>query len=137
MPLNSEDVALAYRDFLLGQSTRLVDLMADDFIDHVSGKTGTEIWQIVSRWLDDSFAERAVEVHGHATTADGRTMVWITLHATHIGSGFPWMRGRPASGRRVAWSQLHVFKEYNETIVEHWAVRDDLRVLEAIDEERP
>jgi hypothetical protein len=45
----------------------------------------------------------------------------------------PWLQARPASGRRVAWKQVHIFRLTGDTIVEYRAVRDDLRVLEAID----
>lgn len=43
------------------------------------------------------------------------------------------MRGRPASGRTVSLRQVHVYRVTATQAVEHWAVRDDLRVLEAID----
>jgi hypothetical protein len=33
----------------------------------------------------------------------------------------------------VAWSQVHVFRVESDFIVEHWAVRGDLQLLEAID----
>ena len=53
----------------------------------------------------------------------------------HVGSGFPWLRGRPPSGRQVEWAQVHMFRVADGSLREHWAVRDDLRVLEAIDAE--
>lgn len=43
------------------------------------------------------------------------------------------MADRAPTHRRVAWAQFHVFRTVGDKIVEHWAVRDDLRVLEAID----
>ena len=75
-----------------------------------------------------------VDLHSVAADDHGRILIWITLHGTHIGSGFPWMAGRPATGTRVAWTQLHVFRIDDDRLMEHWAVRDDLRVLEAIDQ---
>ena len=83
--------------------------------------------------MNESFDERTVGLEGVGVTDDGRIMVWMTMHGRHIGSAFPWMRGRPASGHRIAFAQLHVFRVEGGLIVEHWAVRDDLRVLEAID----
>ena len=60
-------------------------------------------------------------------------LVWVTVTGTHVGSAFPWLGSRPASGRRVTWGQVHVFRLAMGKITEHWAVRDDLRVLGAID----
>ena len=66
--------------------------------------------------------------------SDGdRVIAWLTLNGIHVGSGFPWLRGRTASNRTVVWRQVHIYRVTETELVEHWAVRDDLRVLEAID----
>ena len=83
-------------------------------------------------FADESFADREVQVHSVATDGD-LVLVWATVEGTHVGSGFPWLGGRPPSGRRVTWRQVHIFRLVEGKIAEHWAVRDDLRVLEAID----
>ncbi len=106
--------------------------MPDDFLDNVSGQRGPDIWRLVKRWMTESFDERTADLHLVAAEGD-RVIVWLTLHATHIGSGFPWLEGRAASGRRIAWRQVHIFRVHDEAVLEHWAVRDDLRVLESID----
>ncbi len=133
MSLPASAVADAFVEFTRGSGTLLRGLLADDCVDHVSGRTGREVWDVVSGWLHDSFDDIEVDLHAIGMAEGGRVMIWMTTHATHVGSAFPWMRGRPASGRRVAWSQLHVFRAKGGRLVEHWAVRDDLRVLEAID----
>ena len=132
MPWEKTDIADAYVAFLRGSSAPLLALLAPDVLDHVSGRRGVGIWRAVEEWLSHSFA--AVEVDLHAAADDGdRVLVWLTLRANHVGSAFPWMKGRAPSGRPIAWPQLHVFRVAGDQIVEHWAVRDDLRVLEAID----
>jgi hypothetical protein len=78
----------------------------------------------------------SVDLHSVAQDDDDRVLVWITLHGTHIGSSFPFMGGCRATGNRGAWPQVHVFRLAEDRIVEHWAVRNDLRVLEAIDQPR-
>jgi predicted ester cyclase len=130
--LSAVAVAAAYVDFVRGASDELVSLMADDFHDTVSGRHGPAVWDTVRAWMEASFSDLVVELHAAAADGD-RVLVWVTVHGTHVGSAFPWMEGRPATGRRVAWHQLHVFRLGGEQIVEHWAVRDDLRVLQAID----
>ena len=37
------------------------------------------------------------------------------------------------SGAQIAWKQLHVFAIKGDRLTEHWAVRDDLSVIEAVD----
>ena len=133
MSLDQSALASEYVAFLRGELDRFLPLVADDFFDHVSGQRGREIWRVVCDWMASSFADVDVEMHSVAEANDGRVLVWVTVHGTHVGSAFPWMRGRRASGRRVGWAQLHVFRVDQDKIVEHWAVRDDLRVLEAID----
>lgn len=131
--LKKAEVAAAYVDFLGGDGARLLALVAEEFLDNVSGRRGPDIWRTVAAWLSTTFSDVAVDLHSVAEDEDGRILVWVTLHGKHIGSGFPFMAGRPATGARVAWPQLHVFRIDGDRLVEHWAVRDDLRVLQAID----
>jgi hypothetical protein len=132
--MDVDAIARAFVAYQHGSVDGLRALISDDCLDHVSGRSGWEIWETVASWLEDSFSDTHVDLNGVGRTDDSRVMIWITTHATHVGSAFPWMRGRAASGRRVAWSQLHVFRVDDRRLVEHWAVRDDLRVLEAIDD---
>jgi predicted ester cyclase len=132
--LTAGSVAAAYVEYMIGTGDALVEMMADDFYDHVSGRTGREIWAVVTRWLDESFSHRTCEVL--AALADGdRIVIWFVAGAVHTGSGLPWLRGRAPSGRKVKWAQVHMFRVADGQLREHWAVRDDLRVLEAIDAE--
>ena len=121
-----------YADFMATGDESLLALFGDDFHDHVSDQRGAGIWLVIKRWLDESFADREVDVHSVATD-DDLVLVWVTVKGTHVGSAFPWLGSRPASGRRVTWRQVHIFRHAMGKITEHWAVRDDLRVLEAID----
>jgi predicted ester cyclase len=110
----------------------LIAMMADDFHDHVSGGTGPGIWSVVQAWLEVSFSDRTSEVVAALSDGD-RIVVWLVVRGTHVGSGFPWLRGRPPTHRAVEWAQVHMFRVADGLLREHWAVRDDLRVLEAID----
>lgn len=79
-----------------------------------------------------SFSEVEVELHSLAEDEDGRVFVWITFHGTHNGSAFPFMAGRSPSGQRISWPQVHVFRSAGDRLVEHWAIRNDLHVLDGI-----
>jgi predicted ester cyclase len=51
---------------------------------------------------------------------------------THVGNGFPRLRDTPVSGKRVPWTQVHIFRVADGQLAEHWAVRDDYALVEAI-----
>ena len=132
--LTASAVADAYQQYMVGAGDALIAMVADDFYDHVSGQSGREIWSVVQGWLDESFSDRTCEVIAALGEGD-RIVVWLVVRGVHVGSGFPWLRGRPPSGQEVAWAQVHMFRVADGSLREHWAVRDDLRVLEAIDTE--
>jgi predicted ester cyclase len=130
--LDKDVVAGAHAGYLLGDAAPLLALMDEDMYDNVSQRSGKAVWLLVLDWLEQSFAETSVEVNLAAADGD-RVITWLTLTGTHVGSGFPWLRGRPPSNRRITWRQVHIYRVSETQVLEHWAVRDDLRVLEAID----
>jgi predicted ester cyclase len=102
-----------------------------DFVDNVSGQRGLGIFQVVRRWLVESFGERRVEIHDAMQDGD-RIMVWFTMRGVHIGNGFPRLAGRSVAGKPVTWAQVHIFRIADGLVVEHWAVRDDAALLDQI-----
>jgi predicted ester cyclase len=107
----------------------MLQWFAPDFLDHVSGRTGPDIWDVVAGWMAESFADLSVDLH--AVMSDGdRVMVWVTMHGRHVGSAFPRLRGLPALGNRITWAQVHVFRVVAGRVTEHWAVRDDAALLD-------
>jgi predicted ester cyclase len=130
--LDKNVVASAHAAYLLGDGGPLLAFMDDDMYDNVSQQSGKAAWFVVLDWLEQSFAETSVEVNLAAADGD-RVITWLTLTGIHVGSSFPWLRGRPPSNRRITWRQVHIYRVTESRVMEHWAVRDDLRVLEAID----
>lgn len=131
--LEAEQVARAYSRWITDGEPHFQSMMSPDLHDHVSGGTGPQTWDMVWGWIEESFDERKAELHGWGRLEDDRIAVWVTLHAKHIGSAMPWLDGRRASGAQIAWKQLHVFAVEGDHLAEHWAVRDDLHVIETID----
>ncbi len=85
-----------------------------------------------STWLSSTFADVAVDLHSVAEDDEGRVLVSVTLHGTHIGSAFPLLRERAPAD--VAWPGPNYTSFVPaDAIVERWAVRGDLQLLEAID----
>ena len=58
--------------------------------------------------------------------------MWCTARGRHIGNGFPRLKGLPVAGNRAAWPQVHIFRLADGLVVEHWAVRDDAAMLDAV-----
>lgn len=128
---SGEALALGYAAYLECGDDSVFDLFSPDFFDNVSGQRGLDIFRTVGRWLDESLADRSAEVHAVMSDVD-RVMVWLTLHGRHVGNGFPRLRGLAVSGRNVDWPQVHVFRLSDGRVVEHWAVRDDARLVDQI-----
>jgi hypothetical protein len=131
--LEAKQVAQAYAGWIAHGEPAFQAMMRRDLHDHVSGRRGPETWDMVWGWIEASFEERSAELHGWGRLDDGRIAVWVTLHGRHVGRGMPWLGDRAPSGARIAWKQLHVFATDGEHLTEHWAVRDDLSVIEAVD----
>jgi predicted ester cyclase len=115
-----------------GDMATLDDVFTEDFLDHVSGRTGRGIWGVVTAWSRESFADQRLELHAIMTSGD-LVSVWFTMSGRHIGNGFPFLSGRPVTGRTVNWQHVHLFRCADGRFAEHWAVRDDLSLLHQID----
>jgi lactoylglutathione lyase len=111
--------------------TSVLRMFSPDFYDNVSQTRGLGIFEVVSRWLDESFADRRAELH-LVTHTDDTVVIWFTSHGRHIGSGFPRLKGLPVVGNRTAWPQVHISRFAEGLVVEHWAVRDDAAMLDAV-----
>ena len=59
---------------------------------------------------------------------DDRVAARLVFRGTHRGP----FRGIPPTGRRVVQAQVHVLRLVGGQIAEHWAVRDDLGLLEQL-----
>ena len=131
--LEAKLVAQAYARWIADGEPDFQAMMSPDLHDHVSGGTGPQTWDMVWSWIEKSFEERRAELHGWGTLDDGRIAVWVTLHGKHIGSGMPWLAERPPTGAQIAWKRSRLRCRVAARLTEHWAWRDDLHVIEAID----
>jgi predicted ester cyclase len=59
---------------------------------------------------------------------DDRMAVRLVFRGTHLGL----YRGIPATGRQVVQVQMHVLRLAGGQVAEHWAVRDDLGLLDQL-----
>lgn len=128
----AEAIAAGYEECTISGDRSVLGLFAADVLDNVSGRRGFEIFDIIERWLNESFADRTVEHHATMFGDAERVVVWYTAYGRHVGNGFPRMAGMPVTDVVVAWPQLQVFLTKRGLVVEHWAVRDDFAMLEQL-----
>jgi lactoylglutathione lyase len=132
---SSEDLVRRYVAMIGGSEpvSAVDEFVHPEFFDHVSGQTGTAIFPLVRRWGEETFADVETEVHAVMTNAD-LVSVWFTMRANHVGNAFPFLQGRPVTGRRVSYQAVHIFRVADGLLAEHWAVRDDLGLMRQLDE---
>jgi hypothetical protein len=107
-------------------------MFSESFFDNVSGWSGLEIFQVVGEWLDTSLAQRSADLH-LVTHSNDTVVIWCTVRGRHVGNGLPRLAGKPVNGNDVNWPQVHIFRFADGSVVEHWAVRDDLALLESVE----
>lgn len=126
----AQALADGYAAYIARGDMSVLRMFSPEFYDNVSGQRGLHIFTIVGGWIEESFAERAVQLH-LITHTDDTAMVWFTMRGRHIGNGFPRLKGLPIKGNRITWPQVHIFRIEDDLVVEHWAVRDDAAMLDS------
>ena len=112
--------------FLEGKPEAVDELLADDFVPHNWGKTGTgksamtEAIKRASAGLSD--AQMTIE----DVIAEGdKVAVRLTSHAVQTG---PFM-GLPPSGKPYTIEEIHIFRIRDGLLVEHWHAFDRMALL--------
>jgi predicted ester cyclase len=124
-------VAEMYRRQEAGDGTALDDLVAADMVNHAAGPQGREGLRSILRTIEEDLGPVSVEQH-HLIGDGDLVAQHLTLHGTHRGSTMPLLAGEPVSGRPAAWTFIHIWRVAGGVIVEHWACRDDMGLLESL-----
>jgi predicted ester cyclase len=124
-------VAEMFRRQEAGDSTALDDLVAEDFVNHAAGPQGREGLKLILRTLEHDLGPLAVEQH-HLIGEGDVAAQHLTLHGTHRASTMPLLASVPPTGRVAAWTFIHIWRVADGVIVEHWACRDDMGLLEQL-----
>lgn len=114
-----------------GDGTALDDLVAVDFVNHAAGPQGREGLRQILRTIDADLGPLTAEQH-HLIGEGDLVAQHLTMHGTHRGSTMPLLTDQPVSGRPVAWTFIHIWRVVDAIIVEHWACRDDMGLLEQL-----
>ena len=114
-----------------GDETVLDDLVAVDFVNHAAGPQGREGLRQILRTIDRDLGPVRFEQH-HLVADNDVVVQHVTVHGTHRGSTMPLLSGIPATGKAAAWRFIHIWRVAGGTIVEHWACRDDMALVEQL-----
>lgn len=119
----SEKVAVVRRfmeEFKNRENLDIVDeLMTPDFVLHLPGKKlppGPASQKAVGRAIFDAFSE--VHVTANDTIVEGdRVVERHTARAVHTGE----FEGVPATGKKVSWTENHIYRLKDGRIAEAWS----------------
>jgi lactoylglutathione lyase len=114
-----------------GESLVLDDLVAEDMVNHAAGLQGRTGLARILEIIDHDLGPVIVEQHH--LVGDGDTVAQhLTLHGTHRASTMPLLADVVPSGRPAAWTFIHIWRVADGMIVEHWACRDDMGLLDQL-----
>jgi predicted ester cyclase len=114
-----------------GDDTVLDDFVAADMVNHAAGPQGREGLRQILRTIDADLGPTVLE-QCHLIGEGNLVAQHVTLRGTHRASTMPLLAGTPASGRPVVWTFIHIWRVVDGQIVEHWACRDDMGLLEQL-----
>lgn len=114
-----------------GDPTVFDDLVAVDLVNHAAGPQGRDGLQQILRTLDHDLGPLTVE-HHHLIGDGDLVAQHVTLHGTHRASTMPLLAGVAPSGRPAVWTFIHIWRVAEGVIVEHWACRDDMGLVEQL-----
>ncbi len=113
-----------------GDATAL-DLVATDMVNHAAGPQGREGLDRILGIIQEDLGPVTVEQH-HLIGEGDLVAQHLTVRGTHRASTMPLLAETPVSGRSMAWEFIHIWRVADGMIVEHWACRDDMGLLEQL-----
>jgi lactoylglutathione lyase len=129
-PSAKEVVEEMFRRQQSGDASAL-DLVAPDLVNHAAGPQGRAGLDLIRRTIDEDLGPVTLEQH-HLVGEGDLVAQHLTLHGVHRASTMPLLADAPVSGRPAAWTFIHLWRVADGVIVEHWACRDDLGLLEQL-----
>jgi lactoylglutathione lyase len=114
-----------------GDDAALDDLVAEGMVNHAAGPQGRDGLKAILRTIDGDLGPITVEQH-HLIGEGDLVAQHLTLHGTHRGSTMPLLAGTTVSDRPTAWTFIHIWRVSDGMIVEHWACRDDMALLDQV-----
>jgi predicted ester cyclase len=126
-----EVVEELFRRQRAADDTVLDDLVATDMVNHAAGPQGRVGLETSLRTIEVDLGPTHLEQH-HLISQGDLVVQHVTLHGTHRASTMPLLADTPVTGRAAAWTFIHIWRVADGMLVEHWACRDDLGLLEQL-----
>ncbi len=79
-------------------------------------------------WLLSTFPDLAFTIDSIVAEGD-QVVAYVTMSGTHQGT----FQGIAPTGKLIRWRQAHRFHLENAKITDHWAIRDDLELMQQLD----
>jgi len=114
-----------------GDDRVLDDLVATDMVNHAAGPQGRDGLRAILRTIEVDLGPTGLEQH-HLIGEGDLVVQHVTLHGTHRASTMPLLVDVPVSGRSAAWTFIHIWRVVDGMLVEHWACRDDMGLVEQL-----
>jgi predicted ester cyclase len=111
--------------------TVLDELVAPDMVNHAAGPQGRAGLKTILRTIEVDLGPTELEQH-HLISEGDLVVQHVTLHGTHRASTMPLLADAPVTGRSAAWTFIHIWRVVDGLVVEHWACRDDMGLLEQL-----
>jgi predicted ester cyclase len=109
----------------------LDDLVATDMVNHAPCPQGRDGPKTILRTIEVDLGPTDLEQH-HLIGEGTLAVQHVTLHGTHRASTTPLFADAPVTGRSAAWTFIHIWRVADGMLVEHWACRDDMGLLEQL-----
>lgn len=131
-PRSAKDVVEElFRRQRAGDDTVLDDLVAAEMVNHAAGPQGRDGLRMILRTIEVDLGP--TELVQHHLFGEGDLVVQhVTLHGTHRSSTMPLLASLPVTGRPATWTFIHIWRVVGGTLVEHWACRDDMGLVEQL-----
>jgi len=123
---NKASIRRFYEQVVNARNIDLADeLIAADFNDHAAEEPGLEQFKSLYGKMISIFEGLHITVDDLIAEGD-KVAAYVTTHAVQVGK----FRGFPPSKKEVVFSGVDIFRFENGKVVERWAVRDFLGMLQ-------
>lgn len=116
----------------LGDDTVIDELIAADMVNHAAGPQGREGWKQILATIRADLGED-ISVEHHHLIAEGEFVAHhMTMYGRHRASTMSLLSDAKANGVKVSWAYMHIWRVVDGWVIEHWACRDDVGLLNQI-----
>ncbi len=117
--------------FNQGKLEVIDEVIADNSIDHDTRPPGMppgkEGLKLLVKALRSAFPDLKIAIDLQVAEGD-----LVVQRATSTGTMKGEFAGMPASGKKATWEAIHITRIKGDKIVEHWAVQDQLGMLQQL-----